>query len=227
MRFVMKQYISLLKNTRLFHGMNETEIFSMLSCLSARTVAYNKNEYILRSGEQIHTIGLVLEGLALIVNEDIWGNRNIISEISPGMLYAESYACLSSLPAEISVLASEETTVLLLDISKVLTVCSSACGFHTKLIQNLLSTIASKNVMLTKKMSYLTKKTIRNKLLSYLSTESLKAGQTTFTIPFDRQELADYLFIDRSALSNEISKLQKEGILICKKNKFTLLINKL
>lgn len=222
----MQKYISILKNSKMFHGITENEIASMLSCLSARTVSYKKNEYILRSGEQIHTVGMVLEGLALIADEDIWGNRNIISEISPGMLYAESYACLATLPAEISVLASDDTTVMLFDISKVLTVCSSGCNFHSRLIQNLLGTIANKNMLLTRKMSYLSKKTIRDKLLSYLSSESLKAGQVSFTIPFNRQELADYLFIDRSALSNEISKLQKEGILICKKNNFTLLTSK-
>ena len=222
----MKKYVPLLKNTNMFQGINENEITAMLSCLSARTCQFKKNEYILRSGEQIHAVGMVLDGLAMVADEDVWGNRNIISEITPGMLYAESYACLSSLPAEISVLASEDTTVMLFDISKILTICSSACGFHTRLIQNLLATIAKKNMLLTRKMGYLSKKTIREKLLSYLSSESLKAGQVSFTIPFDRQELADYLFIDRSALSNEISKLQKEGILLCKKNKFTLLTDR-
>lgn len=219
----MEKYISLLKNTNMFQGMHEKEISAILHCLSARTVNYKKNEFILRSGEQVHTVGMVLVGLVLIANEDVWGNRNIISEISPGMIYAESYACLSSVPAEISVIACEDTTVMLFDISNILTVCPSACIYHTRLIQNLLSIIASKNMLLTKKMDYLTKKTIREKLLSYLSSESLKAGQRTFTIPFNRQELADYLCIDRSALSNEISKLQKDEILICKKNKFTLL----
>lgn len=222
----MKKYIPLLKNTKMFHGIHENEISTMLSCLSARTVSYKKNEYILRSGEQIHTVGMILDGLAFIADEDIWGKRNIISEISPGMLYAESYACLASFPTEISVLAGEDTTVMLFDIRKVLTVCSSNCDFHLRLIQNLFRMIANKNMLLTRKIGYLSKKTIRDKLLSYLSSESIKVGQKSFTIPFNRQELADYLFIDRSALSNEISKLQKEGILICKKNKFTLLTNK-
>ena len=222
----MKDYIKVLKNTNMFSGINEEEISSMLSCLSAKTMTYHKNEYILRSGEQIHSVGMVLEGLALIESADVWGNRNIISEITPGMLYAESYACLSNLPAEISVLACEETTVMVFDIKRILTTCPSACGFHTRLIQNLLNTIATKNMLLTRKMSYLSKKTIRDKLLSYLSSESLKAGKVSFSIPFDRQELSDFLFVDRSALSNEIGKLQREGILICKKNNFTLLTDK-
>lgn len=220
----MKQYINLLKNTYMFNGINESEIEGMLKCLNARTMPYKKNEYILRNGETVNSIGMVLEGLALVEKEDIWGNRTIISEISPGSLYAESYACLSKLPAEISVIASDNTTVMLFDIRRILTTCSSSCGFHTKLIQNLLYTIAQKNVLLTKKMEYISKKTIKEKLLAYLSSEAMKAGSPTFNIPFNRQELADFLSVDRSALSSEISRLQKKGIISCRKNAFTILM---
>lgn len=220
----MKQYINLLKNTYMFNGINESEIEGMLKCLNARTMLYKKNEYILRNGETVNSIGMVLEGLALVEKEDIWGNRTIISEISPGILYAESYACLSKLPAEISVIASDNTTVMLFDIRRILTTCSSSCGFHTKLIQNLLYTIAQKNVLLTKKMEYISKKTIKEKLLAYLSSEAMKAGSPTFNIPFNRQELADFLSVDRSALSSEISRLQKKGIISCRKNAFTILM---
>ena len=220
----MKHYINLLKNTYMFNGINESEIEGMLKCLNARTMLYKKNEYILRNGETVNSIGMVLEGLALVEKEDIWGNRTIISEISPGSLYAESYACLSKLPAEISVIASDNTTVMLFDIRRILTTCSSSCGFHTKLIQNLLYTIAKKNVLLTKKMEYISKKTIKEKLLAYLSSEAMKAGSPTFNIPFNRQELADFLSVDRSALSSEISRLQKKGIISCRKNAFTILM---
>ena len=220
----MKQYINLLKNTYMFNGINESEIEGMLKCLNARTMLYKKNEYILRNGETVNSIGMVLEGLALVEKEDIWGNRTIISEISPGSLYAESYACLSKLPAEISVIASDNTTVMLFDIRRILTTCSSSCGFHTKLIQNLLYTIAQKNVLLTKKMEYISKKTIKEKLLAYLSSEAMKAGSPTFNIPFNRQELADFLSVDRSALSSEISRLQKKGVISCRKNAFTILM---
>ncbi len=219
----MKQYIPLLKNTNMFHGITETEIASMLGCLGARVVSYKKNEYILRHGDSVHSIGMVLSGIALIEQEDVWGNRNIISEITPGILYAESYACLSQMPAEISVLASEDTMVMQFDMQRVLTTCSSSCHFHNRLIQNLLGTIARKNVQLTKKMEYISKKTIREKLLAYLSTESLKNNSASFKISFNRQELADYLCVDRSALSNEISKLQKEGVIACQKCQFTIL----
>lgn len=223
MEISMEQYIDLLKNTYMFNGIKKPEIKGMLNCLNARTVTYSKNEYILKNGENVTAIGMVLDGLALIEHDDIWGNRTIISEISPGTLYAESYACLSKLPDEISVIASENTTVMLFDIRRILTTCSSSCDFHTRLIQNLLHTIAQKNVLLTKKMEYISKKTIKERLLAYLSSESMKAGSHTFNIPFNRQELADFLSVDRSALSSEIGKLQKSGIIQCKKNTFTIL----
>lgn len=218
----MKEYLHILKNSNIFMGINENEIDVLLKCLSARTVNYNKKEYILRAGEQVHSIGLVLSGLALIEKDDLWGNCSVISELTPGMVFAESYACLSQIPVETSVIATENTCIMFLDISKILNVCTSACYFHTRLIHNLLNILAGKNVRLTKKIDYLSKKTIKDRLLAYLSTESLKAGSPSFEIPFNRQQLADYLSVDRSALSNEISKLQADGILSCSRNKFIL-----
>jgi CRP-like cAMP-binding protein len=216
----MLEYLSLLKKSNMFTGINEDEIKAMLTCLSARVRHYRKNEYIIRNGEQIHSIGMVLSGLVLIEKEDFWGGRHIIQEITPGSIFAESYACLTQFPAEINVLASEDTAIMIFDMKHLLTVCQSACSFHSRLIQNLLNTIARKNMALTKKIEYLSKKTIRDKLLAYLSSESLKNKSNTFVIPFNRQELADYLSVDRSALSGEIGKLQKDGIITCRKNKF-------
>ncbi len=204
-------------------GMDESEIEEMLLCLSARTQTFSKNETILQSGEQVSAVGMVLSGLALVEREDFWGNRSIISEISPGMIFAETYACLSQVPIETSVMASEETAVMFLNVRKILTVCTCACSFHSQLIQNLLTAVAQKNITLTRKIQHISLKTIRDRLLSYLSFESFKAGSSVFEIPFNRQQLADYLSVDRSALSSEISKLQREGILSCNKNNFKIL----
>lgn len=204
-------------------GMDESAIEEMLLCLSARTQTFGRNETILRSGEQVSSVGMVLSGLAFVEREDFWGNRSIFSEISPGMIFAETYACLSQVPIETSVIASEETTVMFLNVRKILTICTSACSFHSRLIQNLLTTLAQKNMTLTRKIQHISLKTIRDRLLSYLSFESFKAGSSVFEIPFNRQQLADYLSVDRSALSSEISKLQREGILSCDKNKFKIL----
>lgn len=165
---------------------------------------------------------MILSGQALIINDDVWGNRNIITELSSGMLYGESYACISSVPAQISVIANENLTIMLFNINHIVTTCSSSCSFHTRLIHNLLEIIARKNVRLMNKIDHVSKKNLRDKILNYLSSESMHAGSNTFTIPYDRQGLADYLNADRSALSSELSKLQKEGVLSYKKNTFSL-----
>lgn len=218
----MEQYLPVLKKSNLFSGISTEEIGGMMNCLSARFSHYDKNNFIIRSGALIHSVGMLLTGHALIIQEDFWGNRTIIAEVIPGSIFAETYACLSSVPIEISVIADSECDVVFLDFTKILTVCSSACSYHTRLIQNFLSAIAMRNLNLTKKMEHMSKKTIREKLLSYLSTESMKHSSSTFNIPFNRQQLADYLSVDRSALSNELSKLQTEGILTYHKNNFTL-----
>lgn len=218
----MKSYLTLLKKSSLFYGIEEDEISSMLKCLSAYTKSFKKDQFLYHCGDHIPSVGMVLSGTVLIIKEDFWGNRSILSESSCGSLFAETYACVPKMPLEVSVIASSDCEVLFLDLQKILTVCSSACLFHTRLIQNLLTVLAAKNLLLTKKMEHMSQKTTRDKLLSYLSNESLKINCSTFEIPFNRQQLADYLSVDRSAMSNELSKLKNEGILDYHKNSFTL-----
>ncbi len=212
----------ILKKSPLFRGIEEKEISSMLSCLSAREKNFQKGVFIFRSGEKIHRIGLVLSGAVHIVKEDFWGNRTIIGEASCGNLFGEAYACAQSGTIEVSAVAAENCSILFLDIFRVMNVCTSACDFHSRLIRNLLSVLSEKNLMLTKKMEHMAKKTTREKLLSYLSDQSLKCASPSFEIPFNRQQLAEYLAVDRSAMSNELSKLQKEGYLTFQKNHFHL-----
>ena len=219
----MEAYLTFLKNTNMFLGISEEEISTMLKCLSTKKLHFQKGEYIIRNGEDNHFVGMVLSGHVLIEKEDYWGNNSIFEEIAPGMIFAESYACISLLPPELNVLAGTDADVMFFDFRRIFTVCSCACVYHTKLIHNLLNAIARKNISLTQKIEHLSNRTIRGRLLSYLSAESLKAGSAAFTIPFNRQQLANYLAVDRSALCTEISKLQKEGILSCSKNKFRFL----
>lgn len=218
----MNEYLGLLKKTYLFAGIMEEDISTVLHCLSARISSYKKDDFILHTGDFVQQVGMVLSGSVLVIKEDFWGNRSILSEISPGSVFAETYACITNIPLEVSVIASSDCEVLFLDFQKLLTTCSAACQFHTQLIHNLLSILAHKNRILTKKLEHISQKTTRDKLLSYLSAESLKAKNPSFTIPFNRQQLADYLSVDRSAMSNELSKLKKEGILDYNKNSFVL-----
>lgn len=218
----MEKYFDTIRKSALFAGISTNEISTVLNCLSAKKSKFTKDQFIFRAGEKISSVGMVLSGQAHIIKEDFWGNRTIIAEIPASNLFGETYACVHNEPVGVSVLASENVTVLFLDIQKMMTVCTSACGFHTKLIRNLLSVLAEKNLMLTKKMEYISKRTTRDKLLSYLSAQSLKNQNASFEIPFNRQQLADYLSVDRSAMSNELCKLRDEGILAFQKNSFHL-----
>ncbi len=212
----------ILKNSLLFQGIEETDISSVLSCMSATPLTYQKGNFIFRSGETTESIGMVLTGCVHIIKEDFWGNRTILMEATTGKIFGETYASLPNLPLEVSVVAVESCTILFLNINKIMTLCSNACTFHTKLIKNMIYIFAHKNLLLTQKMEHTSKRSTREKLLSYLSGESLKNSSSSFEIPFNRQQLADYLTVDRSAMSNELSKLQEEGILDYRKNRFHL-----
>lgn len=218
----MKEFLSVLKKSLLFSGIEQKEIEAMLGCLGAETKSCEKDAFIYRTGERVESIGLVLSGRAHIVREDFWGNCNIVSVIEPGQTFAESYACTGT-PLGVSVVASERAQVLFLRVYRVLTICSNACEFHARLMRNLLSVLALHNLKMNEKLAHVTQRTLREKLLSYLSFESARAGSPCFDIPFNRQQLADYLAADRSALSTELGKMRDEGVLCFDKNHFRLL----
>ncbi len=211
-----------LKKTSLFRGTSEEELPTLLDCLAPTTREYAKNELILRQGEDVSAVGLVLSGRAQIIEEDFWGNRSILADAWPGDLFAEAYAFLPGELLRVSVVAAEPTSVMLLDGKRMLEVCSSACRFHTRLVQNILAESARKNLALTRKVSHMSKRSTREKLLSYLSGQALGAGSDVFEIPFNRQQLADYLCVDRSAMSSELCKMRDEGLLVFDKNRFQL-----
>ena len=212
-----------LQTTQLFQGVTEEEIGGMLDCLGSFRRRYPRGAFLHRRGELLPSVGIVLTGQVHILEEDFWGNRTILGEVSPGQLFGESYACLPGETLSADVWAAEDTAVLYLKMDRILRPCSNACAFHARLMENLLAVLAKKNRMLTRKMEHLSRRTIREKVLSYLSDQSQTAGSAEFRIPFDRQQLADYLSVDRSALSAELGKLRREGILEFHKNRFRLL----
>ena len=219
----MKKYLNVIQKSPLFSGISASELEPMLKCLSAVTKDYEKNAFVLRFGEDISSVGLVLSGSVHIIKEDYWGNRNIVTKASPGQLFAETYACVQGEALGINVVAAEPTTVLFLKVRCIMTTCSSGCEFHSRLMRNLLTVVAHNNLMLNNKLSHMAARSTREKLLSYLSAESLQLGSSTFEISFTRQQLADYLSVDRSAMSNELCKLRDEGILKFNKNCFELM----
>lgn len=218
----MKKYLDLLKRSDLFNGIKEEDILIILDCLSAKPCHYQKGRYIFHTGEHISTLAFLLEGCVHIQREDHWGNLSILNKILPGEVFAEAYAAPGSGPVLNSALAVKDSSLLFLDMRHVLTVCTSACCFHTSLIQNLFRIISSKNRILAQKLGHMSQRTTREKLLSYLSEQSIKKKSASFDIPFDRQQLADFLSVDRSAMSKELCKMRDEGILVFNKNHFTL-----
>lgn len=211
-----------LSKTILFRGTKTEEICPMLDCLGAEQKQYKRNETIFHSGDIVHSIGLVLSGRVQVENDDFWGNRSVLDSVGPGMIFAESYACVPGEPLMVNVIAAETADILFLNVGRLLKTCPSSCEHHNKLIQNLLTLSAQKNLNLSRRIFHTSPKSIRDRLLSYLSFQATQQGSYEFSIPFNRQQLADYLSVDRSALSNELSKMQKDGLLKVEKNHFVL-----
>ncbi len=218
----MKKYLNLLSKSEIFRGIKEDEILTMLNCLSGKIRKYKKGEYIFTVGDRVSSVALILEGSVHIQKEDYWGNLSILNKMSEGDTFGEAYSVLSSNKAENNAVAVADSLILYLDLKKILTVCSSLCSFHNQLIMNTYTVLSAKNVSLTQKIGYLSQRTTREKLFSYLSDQSIKAKSTSFTIPFNRQQLADFLAVDRSAMCSELSKMQKDGIISYNKNNFIL-----
>lgn len=211
-----------LKACPLFRGLNDREIHSVVDCLNAQNIAKEKGEYLLQAGDVTNDMGILLSGSALIIQEDIWGNRSILSKLIPGDICAECFAA-SRLPMTVSVLAETDIKVLMINVNRLLTVCSNRCEFHNRLICNLVSVMSGKMLTSTDKITHMSKRTTEEKILSYLSSQAQKHGSLTFDIPFDRQELADYLGVERAAMSAVLSGLQKQGKIQYRKNHFVLI----
>lgn len=218
----MKKYISVLKNSKLFHGTEESDIYSILNCFQAKVLHYKKGEYIIRHGDVINNIMILLDGCLCIQRDDYWGNRSIVNIVNIGEMFGEAYTAHDSKPILNDVTAIKDSSVIFLNINKVLNICSSSCQFHSYIVQNLYFAVSEKNQLLVQKLGYMSKRTTREKLISYLSDQAEIQDSNSFTIPMNRQQLADFLSVDRSAMSNELCKMRDEGLIVFNKNKFTL-----
>lgn len=218
----MKDFLPILQSSHLFSGISENELTSMLSCLGTREEGFPKESFVLRAGDPVDSIGLVLSGCVLIIQEDIWGNRNILSKAGPAQTFAAAYACAPGSGLNVSVVAETPVIVMFLNVKRILNVCPSACSHHNRVIRNLLSELAEKNLRFNEKLTHMGQRTTRSKIMSYLSAEAQQRETCKFDIPFSRQQLADYLGVERSGLSLELGKMKKEGILDYHKNHFIL-----
>lgn len=219
----MKKYFEVLRKCKLFDEIEDENLTSLLGCLGAAVKSFEKKETVISEGDPARYIGIVLSGSVQIVSIDFFGNRNILSAVEPSELFAESFACAQTEAIPINVIAADTCEIMLIDCHRILHTCSNTCEFHRQLIFNLLKIMATKNIMFHQKIEISSKRSTREKLTTYLMFQAKKAGSNSFDIPFNRQELADYLEVDRSGLSAQISQLRREGVLKSRRNHFELL----
>ncbi len=215
-----KNYNKILDN-KLFSNISENEFHSILTCLDTFEKSYAKNEIILIEGDRINFVGAVLEGYVKIIKTDYNGNEIIIAEIFEGDIFAEVFACAEIVRSPVSIVSATKSKVIFFDYRKIVSTCSSSCIFHQKLISNMLNIIAHKSLYLNRRIDVISKKALRDKILTYLHYESM--GRKHFSISMNREEFASFLCADRSALSNELSKMKKDELIDYNKNEFILL----
>ena len=219
----MKKYLEILKKCPLFFGIKEEELIRMLTCLGAEVKKFEKNDTVFAEGSEARQIGVLLSGEAESIKFDYYGNKSIINQINESELFGEAFACAESKSLPVSIVAVNKSDVMLVDCSHILHTCSNNCAFHQQMIYNLMKDLAQKTIKFHQRIEVTSKRSTREKLLTYLDIMAKQKNSSSFTIPFNRQELADYLEVDRSGLSAEISKMRKEGILESNKNYFRLL----
>jgi len=218
----MKKYLELLKTVALFKNINDKELEAMLKCLGAHEQQYLKNDIILLFDSEVLSVGIVLSGSAQIVKEDIMGNRTLLLKLTEGDMFGETFACANISKSPVTVLTTTGCEVLFIQIKKITAICSSVCAFHTKIIENMLQLIAQKNIILNCRLDILSCRSTREKLMAYFSLQIQEYGKGQFKIPFSRDELADYLCVNRSALSRELCNMRNENILSFNKNEFEI-----
>ena len=215
-----------LANTMLFNSIPQNHILTILTFLSPEIKKYRKDQLIIDEGDTVNSLSIIIEGSVHIQTLDYWGNINIKANIGQYGIFGETFTCLPDIKANCQAIAQSDCVILNLDINTVLQTKESSTSelpYYNQLLHNMLNILASKNYMLTEKIDIMNKKTTRDKLIEFLTQQSKLNQSNTFTIDFNRQQLADYLAVDRSGLSTEISKLVQEGLIETKRNQFTLL----
>lgn len=222
MEKIMQKYLKVLEKCPLFEGISGEDLPKMLTCFDAKVISFDKKYTVLAEGSRGGYIGIVLSGSVQISRNDFYGNRSIITGAQEGELFGEAFACAQT-ELTVTVTAAEPSTVMLIKGDHLLYTCSNHCGFHQRLIFNLMKELAEKNIQLHQSIEILSKRSTAEKLTAYLDLQAKRSKSRSFDIPFDRQELADYLQVDRSGLSVQIGRLVKQGIIKCRKNHFELL----
>ncbi|HCG63219.1 MAG: Crp/Fnr family transcriptional regulator [Spirochaetae bacterium HGW-Spirochaetae-4] len=218
----MEPYNHMLMQTPLFNSLTADELPHMLNCLNARKKTYEAKEFIIHETDVTEDLGIVLQGQVQIITEDFLGNRSITAKLGPGQLFGQVAASKKAASSPVSVMADTDSEILLLKFHKLVAPCTRACSFHSRVIENMMNVLSDRNLMMNRKLTILSQRTMRDKLLTFLAWQSQDKMSNEFDIPFNRDELADYLCVNRSALSREISNMIYEGIISSERNHFTL-----
>lgn len=218
----MKQTIAPV-GSPLFAGIRPEDMDAMLGCIGHHVKHYEKGEIIAFEAETIHHVGVVLRGSVDMLKEDVWGNRTLLLRAYASDVFGETFACGEDSLSVVTFAAAEETEVLFLSFCRVMHTCTHACQFHQTLIENMVRIIARKNRELMRKIEVVSKKTLREKILAYLSIQAQNQGCRQFEVPLGRVEWAEYLCADRSALTRELAKMQAEGLIEFHRNTFKIL----
>ena len=221
----VNNHIELLSKVPLFENIEPDEIEVILSRLDVYVRKYNKDQYIRRSGDPADFIGIILEGEIQILQDDYYGNRSITATFGRGSLFAEAFACSGIMELPVDILACSNAEILFINKGRLLHTCNHSCTYHHSLISNLLGIVSRKNLVLNQKLQYSAHKTTREKLMAYLNVQAKQHHSLEFDIPFDRQALADYLGVERSAMSAEIGKLVKLGYIETRRSHFKLFMH--
>ncbi|WP_428898488.1 cAMP-binding domain of CRP or a regulatory subunit of cAMP-dependent protein kinase [Parelusimicrobium proximum] len=214
----MKKYMPALKECILFEGMSDKQIETVLSDLKPVFKTYKKRAFALLAGESVKYLGVILSGRVQVLKEDADGNRAIVGEFIESDIFAEALACARVPSSPVSVQAVSEAEIMYIDTDKII----NAAAKERAMIKNLLMILADKNIFLTSKLEHVSKKNIREKLLSYLHEQMIISGAEKFEVPLGRSDLADFLFIDRSAMTRELSNMKKGGLIEFNGNVFTI-----
>lgn len=219
----MEEALAFLSKTPLFAGIESSELSGLLRCLDAGTKNYKQGELLLITGEPVNKFGLILTGQVHVEREEFSGSRSILTYLTQGEMFGEVFVCAGVHESPVTVSAASDCAVLWMNYRQIMTFCSRNCSCHTQLIQNLLHIIAQKTMYLNRKLSFLSRRTIREKIAAFLLDKMRMSGSKKFKIEYSRYELADYLSVDRSALSRELGALRDEGILNFKRSEFEIL----
>jgi CRP-like cAMP-binding protein len=212
----------LVNSVRLFDGIKADDLSDMLACLGVKNQQYDKKSIVILAEDNVDHVGVVLQGAVLIVKEDFAGNRSIVDYVGQYEVFGEAFACAGIQKSPVTVVAAENSEIMWIQFRRIINTCSMSCMFHAKLIENMMKLLAVKNMQMNQKLEITSKRSIREKLTAYLLGQAQESQSHDFTIPLNRSELADYLYVDRSALSRELCKMRNEGLIEFNKNHFCL-----